>query len=141
MAVKESYDGTWESTYLFEVSVAELLISFLCTCLPTYGPLYRRVFTGSLDSSKSNSRPQFSSGQYRNDMSARHCRVTVQGSSGTGPPKSGIHVTKDIDMSTFTKKSTTWVRVADDDEARLTASANRHPPGSDGQSFETLPER
>lgn len=77
---------------------------------------------------------------YRNDVSAGHRSLNIHGGSGGDHhSKPGIYVTKDINMSTFSKKSATWVRVHDDDEARLTTNANRHLTGSDGQSFETLP--
>lgn len=140
-ALKETYDGTWETAFLIEVSAAELLVSFLCACLPTYGPLYRWVFKGSLDTSKSSSRHRFQSAVYRNDVSAGHGSVDIHGGSGTDHPRPGICVTKDIDMSTFSKKSTTWVRVHDDDETHLTAKGSRHPTSSDAQSFDTLPGR
>lgn len=126
---------------MLQVSSAELLICFLCACLPTYGPLYRRVFKGSLDTSKASSHPQNQVGgmRYRNDISAGHRSLNIHGGTEVDHSKPGIYVTKDISMSTFTKKKTaTWVRVDDEDETRLTTNVNRHPTGSDGQSFETL---
>ena len=140
VSLRETYDGTWESIWLLEVSTAELVISLLCACLPTYRPLYRRLLRSSANRS-TTSKPEYGSAMYRNDITADARSVRIMSTPGDeNQHLEGINVTKDIDMITFSRIHSTWVRVQDDDETRLTGHS--HGPASvDTQSFETLPGR
>lgn len=114
-------DETWNTVPTAIVSVAEITLGMLAVSIPTYRPLYERIFGGRggirRESNGANAcryKETLHMGLYgagtRNDVN-----VTSPGTH-IGCSHGGINVTNHIELVRHTNKSGNWVRVTDEDE-------------------------
>ncbi|KAI1416809.1 hypothetical protein F5Y13DRAFT_204156 [Hypoxylon sp. FL1857] len=111
-------DGAWDAAPSLIVSIVELTVGMLAVSVPTYRPLYRRMFSRSID----DSRWRFegpTKDTLKKELYGRDTQTTVNVSASRGyfqdaPP--GINVVDQIELVRHTNRSGNWVRVDDDGE-------------------------
>ena len=125
--VGSTADPTWDDMPAALVSVAELMAGFLAASIPTYRPLWRRIFAQD-EKSNRKSTDGFDSGQNGHSaedgpwISEMKTQTKVSSGAGMSRPRTmcnfeGISVTRDIELSTQhmaeAHRDDGWMRVSD----------------------------
>ncbi|KAI2633170.1 hypothetical protein GGS26DRAFT_590766 [Hypomontagnella submonticulosa] len=114
-------DGAWEAVPSLIVSLVEATFGMLAVSVPTYRPLYRRIFYRSAEDlrwrfeevTKETTREGLYGKEIRTDVNIS----TSRGHSHDTPP--GIKVVDQIELARHENRSGNWLRVSDDDEQIL----------------------
>ncbi|KAI0378947.1 hypothetical protein F5Y04DRAFT_290669 [Hypomontagnella monticulosa] len=114
-------DGAWEAVPSLIVSLVEATFGMLAVSVPTYRPLYRRIFHRSAEDLRWHSdgatKDSMKKGLYGREVQTN---VNVSAAKGHLPDVSpGINVVDQIELVRHANRSGKWVRISDDDEQKL----------------------
>ncbi|KAF2965286.1 hypothetical protein GQX73_g8295 [Xylaria multiplex] len=120
LRVGTTSDGSWDNIPAGLLSVVELMTGILAASIPTYRPLYQRLFYGPAVASQQPTGKGSMSGKGSeatvNDQTfVRNSSRNVSVSAGRFPPefRPGISVTDQIEMVVYSNKGGNWKRVSD----------------------------
>ncbi|KAI1264775.1 hypothetical protein F5Y18DRAFT_78615 [Xylariaceae sp. FL1019] len=99
-------DGSWTGLSITYITIVETTVGILAVSIPTYKPLYVRLFRGAKRRSSNDGSDSNSSFQRRS------IPLSAQGS----PRSHHIRITHQIDMVRHTNRGGAWVEVPEEDE-------------------------